>query len=299
LQPSIEPVNTTHIFLSYTDKTYSPVFSLGQWKSSLVLIPNNEPGTFADKNEIIFLRKAMPKGEKRLLNISSGKRGTIIYLDGKKKAFYSKPLLSNKHTSIDNDNLILGNDPTGKKPWSGKIFTLTLYKKEFNERDAYTSYQKGINGDDCRSWKDNVLLNYCFGETSGNWAYDKANKSVNLWIPNKFKVPKPTVLAPFWKNERYINFKDIFINIIGFFPLGFFGMPCLNTAQKITKSPVMSIIGVVIIGAIISLIIELLQVGIPSRYSSSTDLICNILGALIGAYFYGILYLKISNVKVN
>jgi len=74
---------------------------------------------------------------------------------------------------------------------------------------------------------------------------------------------------------------DAVVNIIGFVPFGFGTCLCVRlwTGWSISRSVLMTIL----VGAFVSLMIELLQVFLPTRDSSLADLVTNILGTGLGA----------------
>ena len=76
----------------------------------------------------------------------------------------------------------------------------------------------------------------------------------------------------------------MFVNILGFIPFGFavYAWARKDGVRKDTSVMVIAIL----LGAGISLFIELLQVYLPTRDSSLTDVLNNILGTYIGARLF-------------
>ena len=86
-------------------------------------------------------------------------------------------------------------------------------------------------------------------------------------------------MEPFWKEfslSRSYGSAAV-KNIVGFFPLGFCFYPCLLLYRF--RRPVLF---TVILGALTSLTIEVLQAYLPTRDSGMTDIFTNTLGAWIG-----------------
>ena len=82
--------------------------------------------------------------------------------------------------------------------------------------------------------------------------------------------------------------QDIIINLIGFIPLGFFlSATVLRFGGIFERRNVLITAGVCFL---VSLLIETIQVWMPSRSSQLMDLILNSLGALIGLHIYRILF---------
>ena len=111
---------------------------------------------------------------------------------------------------------------------------------------------------------------------------------VGLW-PLNFN-PKPvlhkTILSlpsrGFRQSQWY--FIDLIINVAGFIPFGFFFFAFLNNVNE--SSRYRNYLFTIILGGTISLAIELMQVYLPTRSSSLTDLICNILGTILGVIIF-------------
>jgi glycopeptide antibiotics resistance protein len=81
----------------------------------------------------------------------------------------------------------------------------------------------------------------------------------------------------FHKQRNYL--KNVFINVAGFVPLGFFLHAYFSLIRRIRYAA----LATVMVGATVSLTIEVLQAYLPTRDSGTTDLITNTLGTCIGA----------------
>ena len=286
LQPDKESSSNLSNFLCfYFDKVSAPI-DMGQQNSALVIRIWKKSKTYFKTFDKIRLRDALPIGVKRFLTITSGIRGSTIYIDGKKSRYYPNRILLNNKKNFPLSCLVLGNDPTGKKPWNGKIFGLSIYDKELSQKAVFQNFQLWIQGNYSKlSRKKGLIAIYPMDETSGQWIYNRLANKVHLYIPDKFQVPKPLILEPPMPSSR-LDYDDIIINILGFLPFGFLGMAFLSYIQKLTYSQIWLFLIVVLLGSLLSLAIELLQIYIPTRYSSSMDLICNILGTAAGAILF-------------
>ncbi len=103
-------------------------------------------------------------------------------------------------------------------------------------------------------------------------------------IPEKYKVVGKIFLEPVWEefdlSASYWtgNLK----NIVGFVPAGFCFYSFFVLAAPIKRAlPV-----TVVLGAFVSLTIEVLQAFLPTRDSGTTDLITNTLGTYLGVLLY-------------
>jgi hypothetical protein len=78
---------------------------------------------------------------------------------------------------------------------------------------------------------------------------------------------------------------DFAINMLGFIPLGYLLMSCLDVESD-TKSRRRTLLSVLCFGLGLSLGLEILQHSIPGRYSSLYDLLANGLGTMTGIAFH-------------
>ena len=105
----------------------------------------------------------------------------------------------------------------------------------------------------------------------------------DLYIPPKFLVLRQTVLDPVWRAFNWSRgfWQDAFINVAGFIPFGWFF--CAYFSARRTALARASRLA---FGAAVSVFIELTQAFLPTRDSSMSDLINNILGSVLGAAAY-------------
>jgi glycopeptide antibiotics resistance protein len=76
--------------------------------------------------------------------------------------------------------------------------------------------------------------------------------------------------------------RDGLLNFAGFIPLGFFAAAAARRRGWEAAAPLAA--GAILLGAALSLGIELVQVQLPARVSSATDLACNVLGTALGVW---------------
>jgi len=124
-----------------------------------------------------------------------------------------------------------------------------------------------------------ALALYTFDERVGNIIYNRTGSAPELIIPPTFKPLHPTVLAV--PHPFRLHRVDTVVNILGFIPLGFFLCAYLEDVKH--HSPRNALLWAVILGALTSLSIELLQVFLPSRDSSLPDVVNNVIGTTVGA----------------
>jgi VanZ family protein len=122
---------------------------------------------------------------------------------------------------------------------------------------------------------------YGFTQRGGQLVHDQLGSGPDLFIPRNYLIPRKALLQWPWQDFRYNwrGLQDIAINIAGFFVLGF--IVCAWITQEV--KPNRPILIAVLLGAALSLLIEVLQFYLPTRTSSLTDVLMNSIGATMGA----------------
>jgi glycopeptide antibiotics resistance protein len=123
-------------------------------------------------------------------------------------------------------------------------------------------------------------------------------------IPRQFKGLKKDFLKLSRNalNLSLKSFQDMSINIIGFIPFGYLFFRCIVSLRYRKSQMWQLVIMTIIAGACLSLIVEMSQTFLPTRYSSITDFIFNTTGAAIGASIAAAPHIKaerISSAKSN
>lgn len=80
---------------------------------------------------------------------------------------------------------------------------------------------------------------------------------------------------------RYFSQADMFLNVLGYLPLGWLVTQGLHPRMGSLRATGTS----VMLSAILSLTLEILQSSLASRVTSGLDILCNIAGGMIGAVF--------------
>ena len=133
--------------------------------------------------------------------------------------------------------------------------------------------------------RDRTLLAlYSFEKRSGRIIDNDIGSRPELYIPRIFSIPRKKMLALPWEEPSsgldYVE--SIFINIVGFVPFGFFLFGYWTWNRDCNRAAPATIL----LGALISLTIEILQAFIPTRLSGVTDIITNTLGTCIGVMLW-------------
>lgn len=219
--------------------------------------------------------------KRRFIVISSGASGTTVYLDGVPAANSSTFKIEAKRLS---GQLIVGTAPTVYDSWRGKVFGLALFDRELTAAQVSEHYQVWVRGQPETLKSEQPAALYTFGERSGTAVHNQVTFGPDLVIPKSYRIPyKPFLKSPwreFYPNQAYLL--DILVNIAGFIPLGFFFCMLLSSSEASQRT----VVATIIIGALFSVTIEVLQWFIPMRDSGTTDLITNTLGTALGAMLY-------------
>ncbi len=284
LQPDTEPGSSLPRILSIYDARDGEDFFIGQWKSELILLKRtlNAEGKVSYRE--VGVANALPLGQRRLIAITSDRRKTSIYIDGRLEKHFPNLTL----VPIDEKNanqIVLGNSPTGKEYWKGFLFGLAIYHDSLSSDIITQNYQNWISGKPPSIIKSvNQPIIFPFAESPEAIIKDQLNRHT-LLMPNRFPIIQKVILEPPWKDFRWklYYFEDAFINIIGFIPLGFF---IFAWARNKFKSNRNSFLLVITLGFLLSFLIEITQSYLPSRNSQLIDILTNVLGTFLGAIIF-------------
>jgi VanZ family protein len=270
--PREEPSGSIPRILSVHDDAWRELFFLGQWRDELIL-------RILEAERFFRLRYretgagGLQKDAKRSIVVRSDTNGLTLFVDG--VPIDSRPgvdfsLLSDRRGPAW---VILGNSPTGESPWRGDLLSLSFYPIALSKSEI----ESKITG---------PVIRYNFSEGSGSICRGSADPRHDLFIPSTFRAPAKRVLVPPWRIQEYNRsfWKDVFVNILGFIP---FGIAVYAWTRKDGDRKNAIAMGItILLCAGISLFIELLQVYLPTRDSSLTDVLNNILGTYIGARLF-------------
>lgn len=272
LLPREEATDSIMRILSTHDEEGRELFFLGQWQNELIL-------RILERERYFHYRYretgagGLQKGVKRSIVVRSDNNILTLFIDGepaRTRTGVASSLLSDRRVP---SWMILGNSPTGENPWRGDLLSLSFYPIALSPREI--EYQ-GKAPD----------IQYDFSEGSGAVCRGGADPRHDLVIPSVFRAPAKGMLEPPWRVQEYNRsfWYDVFVNILGFIPFGFAVFTWVWKDGERKNAAAMGI--ALLLGAGISLFIELLQVYLPTRDSSLTDVLNNILGTYIGALLF-------------
>ena len=260
---------------------------IGQWRESLVLRVRRSDAVGGPGYRERGVANALPKDQWRFITVTFGTNGTCFYVDGvpageSRNNFLSSPQLQGR--------LILGDAAIGHHEWRGQCRGVALYHRSLTPAEirehcaAWTNHQARS-----LATTPGLAALYVFDQAEGRSVAALPPHQPHLAIPQRYRVLSPSILVTPWARSPRSGDKlaDIFINIVGFVPFGllFLWYRLARGAEGGGRGALRlgwEALLVVCSGAALSLSIELLQVLLPSRFSSMTDLLCNTVGTLLG-----------------
>jgi hypothetical protein len=249
--------------------------------SKLLLAKSDLSGQHA-----IELAYPFVKGLRTLITVTADNESAVVYLDAKAAT------TANEFTTSARDcagRLVLGNAATHWANWNGDLLGVAVYKEKLTQSQVLRHYEAWSTNRNLEvNLSENPVAHYTFSERSGTIVHNDVTGEPNLFIPTVFQIPYPPFLELPWKEIGSGGFvwKDIAINIAGFIPFGFFLFAFLYSSRYSSRAGLMTISA----GALVSLTIEILQWYLPSRTSSMTDVINNVIGTYLGAASYRTLF---------
>ncbi len=277
LRPKLTSDENT--ILAFSSPAHPVEFALKQQNSDLEIW---RPGLDGGAPAYAYRDELFAKGGPVFITVTAGPEGTILYVDGEQNRAYPQLRFSSWNLK---GQLVFGGSPTEFDTWSGVLKGLAIYGTELSSAQVRSHYQ---------SWNrprrpgiveaEHPVAEYRFDERSGNRVHNLIDSSADLIIPDKFMLLRPTFLdlptRAFRASWRYAE--DIALNICGFVPFGF--VMCLYFSVVILrKHPALD---AVLAGIVLSLLIECLQVYLPTRHSDLTDVLTNTSGTCAGVALY-------------
>lgn len=271
-----EPHDNLDHILTIDDGRLPSRFVLCQWKDLIILrvtAPNKRG--YDETGLPGALKSTVPTQ----ITLTCDSSGTTWYVDGV-VAQHSPDFL------IPSDplhgRLIIGDSAHGRQSWQGRLRALTLFDRAL-DADEVQWRSLAWSHRHLTSLTNSPGLVSCltFREGHGNTVQDESPYRHRLLIPEHYQPMRKSVLIwpPKWQWKDSL---DIFINLIGFIPFGSLCFWSLRTALRQPRKN--SVVFALIAGALVSLCIEITQIWLPNRYSSSVDLLCNTLGTAIGIF---------------
>jgi hypothetical protein len=180
--------------------------------------------------------------------------------------------------------VLVGHSVNGAQ-WSGSVARLAIFEGTLDAAEISRRYGQWTKTRHLDREMNHRGATYEFAAPAGDFVRNVGETGPDLVVPKTFRLSKLKVLE--WPNhlDRSVVV-DAVVNIAGFVPFGLVTCLCLRswTGRSISRCVLITIL----VGASASLVIELLQVFLPTRDSSLADLVTNILGTALGAGTAGI-----------
>lgn len=272
----------SNVILAFSVRDNPLQFRIGQDGSALYVAREVFRNGSVVESPYTHIDRVFQKDKPVLLTLTAGVRGTEVYLNGSLARTRRDFGLSAGDLT---GNIVVANSPVGNNSWSGLLQGIAFYGSELSAMEVSRHYHDWSIGD--RTILTNMGSDtlYLFREGTGKVVHNLGPmKQTDLYIPDHYLVLYPYFLRPFWKGYylSLASLKDISNNIVAFAPLGFL----LNALLFRSQSGRRSFWTTVLLGALLSLTIEVLQYFLPMRDSDSMDLLMNTLGTAIGAWLY-------------
>jgi VanZ family protein len=286
LLPWVEPRGWRLYIASLVDASGRETLFVSQWRTHLLVWVLEKGPSGREHYREIGIDGALIKGQTSFVTIASDEQGTAFYLDGRLvDRFPDVPLIAKDATV--SGRLYVGNSTDARSGFRGEILGLAIHDNALTAAQVRSDYEwwtRGAGGT-MPAAQDLVAL-YPFDERRGNEAQSKARAPNPLSIPETLKFEKQLLEPPSIEDiEGISGAADVAVNIAGFIPLGF--LLCLWLGAYPWPRRRVFLVALAI-GFSVSLTIETLQVFLPARCSSQTDLICNTLGTMAGLALFSL-----------
>lgn len=254
-------------------------FRIQQYYDSLVVSHNLRGASGGWIRTKMDVGNAFQGGKSTLVTVTSGKKGTSVYFDGKHARSVPTFVISPRELS---GRLVLGTSAFHLEPWFGDVYGLAIYPREFSADEVAAGYHGWTNNEHASNNANATsIAKYEFSEHQGNITHNQVAGGAGLLIPKYFNVPAHSFFTPPWLefDASWSFFWDVVRNIVGFMPFGFFLCALLERRGKSGHAVLWSTLA----GGMLSFSVEFLQAYIPQRESGITDIITNTSGAAVGA----------------
>ena len=257
-------------------------FSLNQSISDLALRSDIRNGRYRTLTTRLYVDDIFRRGKPLFVTVTAKGGETSVYIDGALARTAPKFPLSSQ--DFDGE-LVIADSPRVDNSWSGVLRGLAFYDQEISAAQVFHHYETWIErGRPDVSQNERAVALYLFDERAGRVIHNQVPSGTDLYIPDRYLVLDQALLSPFWVGLRptWSYWEDVLVNIAGFIPFGFLFCAYFSLAERIKRPALVTIL----LGFTVSLTIESLQAFLPTRDSSTTDVITNTLGTCFGVWLY-------------
>jgi hypothetical protein len=272
----------TNTLLAFYAPESAAQFSLGQSDGDLELRRNIEDQHYRRRTERLFIDTVFPHRKQVFITVASGAQQTALYIDGVLVKTSRDFRLSGRDFT---GQLVVATSPVENASWSGELRGLAIYGEELTGAQVFRHYETWTKeGQPEVAENERAVGVYLFDEHAGKIVHNQVRSGIDLYIPEDYRIVDEKFLDYPWREfeASWGYCKDVLINIGGFIPLGFFFCAYFSSVRRTKKAALATIV----LGAAVSLTIEVLQAYLPTRDSGMTDIITNTLGTCLGAMLY-------------
>jgi hypothetical protein len=249
-------------------------FAIGQSITDLFLQGSFTQGV-GKPVEKLWIDDVCASAREVFVTVTLDTRHVDVYLDG--RLARSFPVLT--RTDTLSGKVLVGHSVNGG-PWIGSVARLSIFEGTLDAAEISRRYEQWTQTRHLDRDVNHRGAAYEFVTPGANFVRNVGVTGPDLTIPKTFRLLEPKVLD--WPDhlDRSVAV-DAIVNLAGFIPFGLGTCLCLRVwaGWGFSRCVAMTIL----VGASVSLTIELLQVFLPTRDSSLADLVTNILGAASGA----------------
>lgn len=283
VRPHQEPSHDVPAMISLCDRSGKQYLFIGQWKSTLIIRSPGRSSPPSRRYREIGVADALRRDQTRLITVTASENETVIFLDGDHvQSFPRHSLLPgpDRHTGY----LVIGNVRSGDTFWSGDLLGLRIYDRALQKHEVRLyARQWPKTALQPSTMKQGIIAEYDFDHRDSPFVVNRSGSLPDLAIADAFQpVRRARLQFPrardWWTVPAAV---DVFINVAGFVPFGFFFSLLLRRSSPLSARH--AGFAAVAAGAAISLAIEVTQTYLPPRDSSAADLVFNVLGTIIGA----------------
>ncbi len=250
-------------------------FTITQWTSGLVLRLRKH-GRQALEVAHIYAGDVFQAEKAVFITITSDGEKSWVYVNGvEQDTAHAFPLTFRNLQG----QLVVGTSPRGDQGWDGTVLGMAVLRQRLTPGEVARRYETWTTKGCREQATPGIVALYCFGERSGTVVRNAAGSGgSDLRIPDRYLI----LHKHFLEVPIKWNWSDIFQNIVGFMPIGFLFYAHFSSRRPVRRSVILT----VLTGVSLSLLIETLQVFLPTRDSDVTDIVTNTLGTVLGLRLY-------------
>ena len=271
--------STFRVILFFGDGCEDNPLIVGQWRTHLFVMQGCD---FPNKTKRLRLSTKLDSVFNQRTDIVAqiSKNKSELFVNGVSVSVKDESIY---HPTVSEKSLLLiGNSPDGYHGWSGRVHSIEVFERSGTLTDASA---------------DTIRHRFTLSKSTENSGYASDSNTTQTelriakvgWFPRR-KVLEPISIISLIENNKI----DALINLSGFIPLGFCLAAILHVYLGLCRFRM--VFTAVLLGTLVSLKIELLQVFIVARRSNLHDVLLNGLGAAIGSL---ILFLFLKSYAFN